>query len=266
MPPRDTMEDPSINIALLTALQYLVPFGISLPVAVIANWGSNSSARDTLILERYYENPAPLVSFGLTGQVNVRSLVEGYFRQLTTLFLLPHAPSFLSVGGLVARLAHDFGPSDLLSRFAQGPSIKSATFVKGDVFPGHRMMDYPSKGEIETALGTVYAISPQIYDRSIWPPMDVMIETHMWNGVWDDFLEDWFQKRLKLLETGPNLFTPQQWRTNLKRTRPDVPLAHLEEIGLSKIRDDLARTSPYDDWNNMKLTDLGDANATGGAL
>jgi hypothetical protein len=104
----------------------------------------------------------------------------------TSLLARPHAAAFLFEGGLVARIAQEFGGVDLISRAMSGPSVQVTQFHYGYTDPSlpfPASCDRVSPFEIDLLLG-VAERSPGRAVESIWPSEASFHQFEFWYGEW----------------------------------------------------------------------------------
>ncbi|KAG2030460.1 hypothetical protein BDR03DRAFT_1017098 [Suillus americanus] len=145
---------------------------------------------------------------GLAAGANV---LDAYVRQVERLLCYPHARRFITMGGLVWRIALHYGPPGLFSAALSPPSTDAALHLHFDRF-GSEIDDRVTDGEIDLLLG--------ITDRgSIWPTPDLWRRWQKWQGEWSEDLERWFQERITAMASRPqsSLLTHAQWKSSIRR-------------------------------------------------
>ncbi|KAG1818941.1 hypothetical protein EV424DRAFT_1539897 [Suillus variegatus] len=145
---------------------------------------------------------------GLTENGNA---VDAYVRQVRRLLGYPHARRFLTMGGLVWRIALHYGPPDLFSAALSPPSTDATLHLHFDRF-GSDIDDRVTDGEIDLLLG--------ITDRgSLWPTPDLWWRWQKWQGEWSEDLERWFQERIAVMTSRPlsALLTHARWKSSIRR-------------------------------------------------
>ncbi|KAG2082630.1 hypothetical protein BD769DRAFT_1300352, partial [Suillus cothurnatus] len=112
-----------------------------------------------------------------------------YARSVHTLLQLPRARRFLTMGGIVWRIALHYGPSELFASAISGPSSDATTLIHCE---SHETLvdDYVSDEDISLLLG--------ITDRgSLWPTLDLWEKNENWSGEWGAKSERWFTARIR---------------------------------------------------------------------
>jgi hypothetical protein len=117
-----------------------------------------------------------------------------YLAQVQALLRRPYARRFLTLGGILWRLALQFGPPSLLNQALAGPSSDVMIWGIGDVVDG-QWDDSVTAADIATLIGVSEA-------GSCWPPHDVWNASCRWKGFWSDADEKWFQSHLRNLSSG----------------------------------------------------------------
>ncbi|KAG2063252.1 hypothetical protein BDR04DRAFT_1123391 [Suillus decipiens] len=145
---------------------------------------------------------------GLTAGGEV---LDAYVRQVRRLLSYPHARRFLTMGGLVWRIALHYGPPGLFPAALSPPSTDATMHLHFDRF-GSDIDDRVTDGEIDLLLG--------ITDRgSLWPTPDLWGRWQRWQGEWSEDLERWFQGRITTMGSRkrPVLLTHAQWKSSIRR-------------------------------------------------
>ncbi|KAJ7798604.1 hypothetical protein B0H13DRAFT_2391528 [Mycena leptocephala] len=104
---------------------------------------------------------------------------EVYKVRLLGLLSRPHAAAFIPMGG-VARYVAELYESDLVSRYAEGPSIQVSKYQKGQMMLVERdgkevayTTDQVSHSEVSTLLGRIPGSQPAA-DSTLWPPQELL--------------------------------------------------------------------------------------------
>ncbi|KAG1842544.1 hypothetical protein F4604DRAFT_1508933, partial [Suillus subluteus] len=115
-----------------------------------------------------------------------------YNARVRDLLLLPYARRFLTMGGLIWRIALYYGPH-LFTNALLGPSSDAYIHNATDRM-GLDMDDMVTEDDIALLLGTTTD------KHSLWPPLDVWGRYQQWTGEWSEYWETWFQKRVSAIE------------------------------------------------------------------
>ncbi|KAG1721832.1 hypothetical protein EDB19DRAFT_1588102, partial [Suillus lakei] len=116
---------------------------------------------------------------------------QEYSARVRALLLLPYARRFLTMGGLIWRIALYYGPH-LFSSALSGPSSDAYIHNAADRM-GEDMDDMVTEDDIALLLGTTTD------NHSLWPPSDVWDRYQKWTGEWSDHWEKWFQNRISAI-------------------------------------------------------------------
>lgn len=128
-----------------------------------------------------------------------------YHTRVRAMLNLPFARRFLSMGGILWRIALHYGPKSLFAAALSGPSTDA--YVHGHVNRiGGEIDDMVTDADIALLLGTTEGFS-------LWPPADIFERYEKWQGEWSHEWEAWFQKRLQGIQSrDKSLFlTRQKW-------------------------------------------------------
>ncbi|KAG2354421.1 hypothetical protein BDR07DRAFT_1494636 [Suillus spraguei] len=133
---------------------------------------------------------------------------DAYMLRVTELLQKPFARRFLSLGGILWRLALQFGPADLIARALAGPSSYATVWQSGDISDGH-CDDIATAAEIGILLGRNFSGTV-----TCWPPYDLWNASIQWKGSWSNDNESWFQSQLSRLSAShPDApQNRQEWR------------------------------------------------------
>ncbi|KAG1804561.1 hypothetical protein EV424DRAFT_1351262 [Suillus variegatus] len=144
--------------------------------------------------------------------------------------LLNHsfARHFLMVGGIIWRVALQFGPNMLVQEALAGPSSDVTRWKSGEMLDD-LWDDTVTPAELEVLLG-------QGLESSVtcWPPHDIWTSSTRWSGYWSEKDESWFQLQLANLSSG-NTDAPKSrkdWKRFYKPitdNRSDDPSIHGSE-------------------------------------
>ncbi|KAG2354417.1 hypothetical protein BDR07DRAFT_1382270 [Suillus spraguei] len=142
-----------------------------------------------------------------------------YTSRVSDLLRRPFARRFLTLGGIMWRIALQFGPNMLVQEALAGPSSAVTLWGSGESV-GNLWDDFVTPEEIDTLLGRSRS-GPE----SCWPPNDLWGSSKKWRGFWSDADEMWFQSHLANLSSG-NLQAPKSrrtWKTCFRPAKSDAP-------------------------------------------
>jgi hypothetical protein len=141
--------------------------------------------------------------------LKTREYWSKYERNVNTLLERPYARRFLTMGGILWRLALQFGPSTIITHALSGPSLDATVWRQGDISQGGGWDDSVTMADIGILIGQ----SPD-GAGSCWPPHDVWFTSSRWKGFWLESDEIWFQSHLANLSSA-NLKAPKnckEWK------------------------------------------------------
>ncbi|KAG1722730.1 uncharacterized protein EDB91DRAFT_1088025 [Suillus paluster] len=148
----------------------------------------------------YQITPPPYIS--ATHPPLANDTLQEYEYRVRALLQLPYARRFLTMGGIVWRVALHYGPPSLFSAALSGPSIDAYMHHRVDRV-GSDIDDTVTPDAVALLLGT------SLTGRSVWPPHDTFERFQKWHGEWSEGWEDWFNKRITALYR-PSMQTPAQ--------------------------------------------------------
>jgi hypothetical protein len=123
---------------------------------------------------------------------------------------LPFARRFCTMGGLVWRLAMQYGPDNLFSAALSGPSSDAYLHSNADLI-GTDIDDKVMDSHLKLLLGVT------VDGQSLWPPIDVFEKHMQWEGEWTASLETWFVKHCAMIQSRDTraFATHSQWSSRL---------------------------------------------------
>ncbi|KAA1478216.1 hypothetical protein DENSPDRAFT_757614, partial [Dentipellis sp. KUC8613] len=109
----------------------------------------------------------------------------------------PHARRWFLEGGLVWRIALEFGTPETQRQVFEGPSLTATVYGRGDTYsiPQPVIGDgafTEEDAELDILIG-------RVSNQSLWPSPVIWSSTSMWVGEWSATDETWFQRRLASL-------------------------------------------------------------------
>ncbi|KAI0760857.1 hypothetical protein BC629DRAFT_1443684 [Irpex lacteus] len=134
---------------------------------------------------------------------------------------LPDAVAYLTMGGIVTRIAVWLGPPDLVSRFTKGPSTYASLHPIDSESSQNYLTDVPDPERVKALCGIVEdPVDGTI--RSWFPTQENIEYCGFWRGEWTEAQELWFLTRICNIQdrsehTKP--LTAHQWSAQLKRRR-----------------------------------------------
>ncbi|KAG2028402.1 hypothetical protein BDR03DRAFT_1019859 [Suillus americanus] len=121
------------------------------------------------------------------------ALLETYECRTRALLCLPYARRFVTMGGILWRIALHYGPPSLLSAALSGPSTDSYMHYHVD-HAGPHIDDTVTQADIDLLLGVTSK-------GSFWPTLDIWAKSQKWHGEWSVENESWFQERLRVMHS-----------------------------------------------------------------
>ncbi|KAG2107600.1 hypothetical protein DEU56DRAFT_688819, partial [Suillus clintonianus] len=150
------------------------------------------------------ENPRPLKKGPL--------LLADYVRRVQILLQQPHARRFLTMGGILWRIALHYGPSGFFSSAISVPSADASLHLHFDQGADPTVVDDRlSDAEISLLLGITE-------NGSIWPTLEIWEKNEHWSGEWNAKAERWFQAHIREISTGSHfaIRTRKQWKATVR--------------------------------------------------
>ena len=179
----------------------------------------------------YMVNPDTLLVQGRTASIP-EQLVKLYRRQLSDILRRPYARRFLTKGGLLWRIAREWGPPQLYAAALTGPSTDASIWHRDDHdYVTSTVDDEITSGDINALLGCTDN------NYSFWPPLEYWNAWH--NGEWSAPNEAWFLKHAEVIRSGSHgcARNRSQWRELLRPQRlksPETPGSDAHANGLLK--------------------------------
>ena len=200
----------SIASNILTfALSHGIPFTLAYPHTAqqtfhpwLSSWNRTSPL----------SSPYPLIP----SSASLDSSRSQYLKFLDTFFKIPAAAVVLTQGGLLARIAIEFGDHQLLTRLLRTPS---EDVQPNPDFP-HLFSDIFPQTLVPNIIGESVGTPPSA-SESWFPPLDIF-NRYLGNTFdWSQACEDWFQKRITVIYRNNSIdarpFRKSEWATSLKR-------------------------------------------------
>jgi hypothetical protein len=123
-------------------------------------------------------------------------LNENYLLAVKDLLSRENARGYIERGGLLWRIALEFGPPELWSDTFKGPSSRVVRFFEGEYIchEDDWICEEPLAREVDLLVGTIWLSSTDDKIRkSIFPPLEIFESSMHWNGVWTHQNEIWFK-------------------------------------------------------------------------
>lgn len=143
----------------------------------------------------------------------LRDMCIQYRRLVAEVLSRPHARRFLTAGGLLWRIAREYGPPDLFRRALQGPSATVTIYGRSDIDRIHKDVDdLLIATEIDVLLGRT------TNSNSFWPSPEIYEGSPRYNGEWSAENEAWFVRHADLIENSGvgSLKSSQAWKNDIR--------------------------------------------------
>ncbi|KAG2045764.1 hypothetical protein BDR06DRAFT_351799 [Suillus hirtellus] len=217
--------------SIQTLLRSGAPFRVLVPLA-------NTVPHQLAVAPSYLSRRNLFQGFDLTNP----GFWNKYTSRVRELLRHPFARRFLTLGGILWRIALQFGPNTLVQEALAGPSLAVTLWRSGESV-GNLWDDYVTPEEIKTLLGHSYSGS-----ESCWPPIDIWDSSKKWTGFWSDADEAWFQSHLANLSSG-NLQAPKSrrtWKTCFRPAKSDAPSEIYAQELFTKLGHDNTQAPTWD--------------------
>ena len=158
-----------------------------------------------------------------------------YLHNVKQVLARPHASSFLLQGGILWRIALEFGPTNLLPDLLQGPSVTMVECLYGQRNVNGHLFEGPTDGELAVLLGEV-AEQGNMPKKSWWPSPSCFERNKFFVAQWTSLHEAWFQARLANITQGRIEAVPQtlhQFDKELERYGRQLQ----EEVAIPEVMD-----------------------------
>lgn len=130
----------------------------------------------------------------------------------------PHAVAFILRGGILGRLAREFGPPSLVANALTSPSATLVHYTHGDAsLPGYHE-DSVSDAESYRLVGVVLASEEAAPTRRWWPTPADLVDNDFFVGEWTAAHEEWFCRRLQQIRRRTRFgrpLTDREWKKEL---------------------------------------------------
>jgi hypothetical protein len=168
---------------------------------------------------------------------HIALLNSKYICEVQKLLQQENARAFLEHGGLIWRLALEFGGLTLWNDLFLGPSVFCVDAHCGERAPdANWIADTPSQAELDLLLGVIYKPDGNMYAKSLFPPYSTFHESPHWMGAWTTDNEEWFQGLLERLRAGELKPQPKlHWRTSTGRSNKKTITESVAQSFLSKL-------------------------------
>ncbi|KII89604.1 hypothetical protein PLICRDRAFT_174464 [Plicaturopsis crispa FD-325 SS-3] len=251
------MEGGSMNLdqLLLRAIERCLEFRVEIPIERAREFVPDELTPLELGATTFHE--VGYVETFYDANLDCYQLRDNYTATVLTLLTRPHARAFLFLGGIKARLARHFGGNDLLMRAVYGPSPLVSHHLRGRVTheKSTTIDDRVCEAEEWLLLGRVKGVGRRTADRWIWPPPSLLHDSWIFNGEWNQYAENWFQKYLRLFVAG-RVFakTYGEWKQYLHHEKPTPTHPPLTTKSWRILKSHIDSKSQA--WNDARIVDL----------
>ncbi|KII93296.1 hypothetical protein PLICRDRAFT_101579, partial [Plicaturopsis crispa FD-325 SS-3] len=249
----------SVPQVLRMALERCLPFRIEVPTSVAESFAPQPLSNLERRAATFYQlgRTETLAAHNLTGY----EYRDRYQTMVLELLSRPHARAFLFKGGIIARLAWEYGGLDLVIRAMQGPSVQVSHYSRGQVTHGdiRTTDDQVSEPEVWLLLGLAQTGARQTTDHWLWPPPELWEESGIFQGEWNERAEGWFKRIVRSFEEGKTRpMSTSDWKQIFrKETRRQLDHPPLTTASWRKHRGQLNRFSAS--WDNVTVASLSNA-------
>ncbi|KAH7918335.1 hypothetical protein BV22DRAFT_1134670 [Leucogyrophana mollusca] len=177
-----------------------------------------------------------------------------YLSTVTMVLMRPHARRLLTMGGLLWRIALEYGPPTLYHAALAGPSIDTTLYNSGEYLPeSGETDDTVSETEIEVLLGGLEGATTRqrLY---LWPSLEMFENSGRWTGEWSARNESWFKSRTALIAgRSPAAFQSRKaWRKAFKSLSHDT-LSNGSVVGTASHAEQLLRSDIHKFSSSLEL-------------
>ncbi|KAF7985635.1 hypothetical protein HWV62_2143 [Athelia sp. TMB] len=257
-------EEPTIRATTLLgrALSRFIPFYLEIPAPAVHQFARKREqctpweVAAGLFYQTGYQDP-PIVY-----QDNRVDYAAKYKSSVLALLNKPNAPAFLYEGGLVARIAFEFGGVPLVQR-AMGGLSAAFTLHGAGATSIDRGTRRESVSEYEKLVLLGHSVPSGVKEKvhSFCPPIKLFENTFaLYDGVWTTALEAWFQRITVPIHQGePKVRTAGGWAKDLRNERHHLRVqeAHWDNAE----REIILTQGPS--WEGRRLTGLFDLGSPG---
>lgn len=181
-----------------TALERGMPFVTAYPVEYLLKLRGPVDF-DEEVLPTYLEDG--YVEPVLLRDDDARTSWLQYLYRVRDVLGRPHAVGYLLKGGILWRIALEYGPRDLLDRLVSGPSSYLVRYLRGSRAAVGYLYDSVTESEISVALGVV--ADPNAGTHKSWWPSDEDFAFNLADvGEWTKAHEEWFKARIAKIANG----------------------------------------------------------------
>ncbi|KAF7979556.1 hypothetical protein HWV62_41826 [Athelia sp. TMB] len=244
------------------ALSRFIPFRLEMPEAALPKFTraqeeySGWDVVAALYYEPGYRDPELCYTPSAATQASkFRSSVLAILHK-------PNATAFLFEGGLLARIAYQYGGIQLVRRAMTGLSAAVTLHRDGATsIERSTRRENVSTYEKSRLLGVFKPAEGKTVAHSMFPPLTIFRDYfHAYDGVWTAECEDWFTKQVEHIAQGEILAqTEGEWKKSLRKYRRS---AH---IGLATLTE--ARAAIMDEqgpsWEGARLMNVRNLDQTG---
>ncbi|KII83583.1 hypothetical protein PLICRDRAFT_180200 [Plicaturopsis crispa FD-325 SS-3] len=237
------------------AIEHCMEFRLEVPLAKATLFRPNPMTQMEIQAGTWYQ--AGFSELMYDGRLDKLRLRDAYKSTVVSLLERPQGIAFVYAGGILSRLARQFGGEPLLRRAMAGPSAQVSYHHSGRVSEEREITtcDRYSEQEMFLMLGRVPTADRQSVERWLWPPTSILRDHFLFDGEWSARTEIWFQRYLRVFEAGEGrLRTAGEWQQYMRqfsRMRGRLPLTQQSWV---RLKEDLDETWPS--WNNRSVRDI----------
>lgn len=255
------MRNPEFNIGhvLYFAVQRGIPFHLGVPYSSLHLFNTQ---RTTPRPPEYFVD---YVDQSLICYVSQPStFCAQWLKSVAEVMQRCHARAYIHRGGILSRIAREFGPSNIVALIGMGPSeacTRYGRYSEPDL-ELQLVTEVLPPSEVSIVIGqTVPRVSQTEVCTELsfmWPPPWVIELSPAWKGEWDNILEAWFLHRSNLIRHGfASPKSEEQWKNVFNL--PLFPGGLSVSPSVAKIQNALQILRGSDGistWNKRRPTDL----------
>ncbi|KAF7965263.1 hypothetical protein HWV62_44725 [Athelia sp. TMB] len=218
------LDEPRLSATALLdrALAFFLPIHLEIPAAIVHQFTKPLAAYNhwELAAGDFYRAERPDET--ITWKANGADYASNYRGSVLNLLNKPNAHAFLYEGGLLARIAYEYGGETLMARAKSG--LSAAVTLHGAAATSIERTtkrESVSASEQLTLVGQSLPAPPKTDVHYIFPPAWVFNEGFSpYDGMWNEDCESWFQRIIKKIkDNAPPAKTDGGWTRDLRSAR-----------------------------------------------
>ncbi|KAF7972074.1 hypothetical protein HWV62_19149 [Athelia sp. TMB] len=250
------------TVLLSRAMSYFIPFHLEIPAPAIPRFMRTKEHFTSweIAASHFYQNPHH--DHLITYDANGVDYAATYKSSVLALLNKPNASAFLFEGGLVARIAYEYGGQQLVERAMGGLSAAFTLHGSGStsIDRGTRR-DYVTDYEKLVLIGHSKPAEGKDKVHFFYPPIQLFTETFgLYDGCWTPELESWFVGIKTRIDRGePRVRTSGGWLKDLRQERRTMRTSNDHWRNLER---EILRTQGPS-WEGRRIANLFDLGSPG---